>query len=245
MSDLIIDDKLYLRIMSCIGYPIISDDDLGVDSDFIKDVLIYPAIVTYYKYFPKKNKQIYNISSTFSIPFPNTNVIGVVEARANNNLLGGDLRTLSPIINSLNINVSTMSGTRVFGTGNDYGMFQARLYKNMERQGTVEESRTFRIDVDENNRLIEGYLNMSGLLQVTWGEMSLDTSIIPYKRQEEVITLAKANVLQYFGEVRNQGSSQLPVEMTGEGLLERAREYREKIETIWNEFTKVVIMRGS
>ena len=44
MSTLTIDDYSYHRILTCVGWPIITEADLKVDSDFIKDYLILPPL---------------------------------------------------------------------------------------------------------------------------------------------------------------------------------------------------------
>jgi hypothetical protein len=240
-----IPDPVYTRIMSSMGFPIVSEDDLGVSKDFIVDTLIYPAVLYYFKFFPKKEKLIYQVDMNFQIPFPDDSTIGVLDARLNSNVLGGGTHIMNPLINEANITAVSTGGSRgMWGTGNDYGYGMARTAKSFERQGIIENTRTFRINVDESNRLVDGFSNIFGRLQVTWAKSSSDWADVSFRRQEETIDLAKAYVLRYFGELRNQATSQLPTEMTGDGLLTRSDALQEKIETLWTEFSKVVIMRG-
>lgn len=243
---LTIPDNIYNRIMTCVGFPIISEDDLGVPKEFIVDNLITPAVQMYYKFFPIRERQLVAIGMQFSIDFPDDLTIGVLDARLNSNMLGAAITpTQNPLINDMNISVVSQGGARgMWGTHNDYGYSQVRIGKSMERQSIIENTRTFRFSVDENNRKVDGFSNIAGWVQITWAKMSEDWAKVSFRRQEEVIDLAKSYVLQYFGELRNQASSQLPTEMTGEGFLDRASTLRESIETKWSEFTKVTIQRG-
>lgn len=245
MSVFIIPDPIYARIMACMGFPITNEEDLGVEKDFIVDTLIGPALLAYYKYFPIKQRQIFIVDMEFEIDYPDDSVIGITDCRINSNVLGGGTHVMNPLVNEMNITIASGAGNRgMFGTPNDYGYTQVRYGKALERQGVIENARTFQVVSDENARKIIGFTNIMGRLNVTWARMSYDWKDISFRRQEEVIQMAQVYVLEYFGGIRKQASSQLPVEMSGDDLLEKAEKLKEKITEIWESFPKVVIIRS-
>jgi hypothetical protein len=242
---LTIADSIYNRIMASVGFPIVNEDDLGVNKDFVKETLILPAMMYYYKFFPIRSKVIYSVDMSWEVPFPDSNTIGVLSCRMNSNVLGGGTHVQNPLINEQNITIATSGGSRgMWGTQNDYGMTAARTMRSNERQGIIENARTFRYQTNENTRVVEGFTNIFGRLEIEWAKMSENFADISFRRQEEVIMLAKAYVCEYFGGLRKQATSSLPTEMTGDDLIEQADKWREKVETLWQEFTKVAIQRG-
>ena len=231
--------------MACVGFPVLTTEDLGVSKDFIKDTLIGPAMLYYFKFFPIKEKLIYSVDMSWEIPFPSNEVIGVLSCRMNSNVLGGGTHVQNPLVNEMNITIATSGGSRgMWGTQNDYGYTPARTMKSNERQGIIENARTFRYQTNENTRIVEGFTNIFGRLEIEWAKMSYNFADISFRRTEEVVMLAKAYVCEYFGGLRKQATSSLPTEMTGDDLIEQADKWREKVETLWQEHTKVAIQRG-
>jgi hypothetical protein len=231
--------------MACVGFPVINSEDLGVSDDFIKDTCILPAIMYYYTFFPVAEKVIYSVDMNWEVNFPTNETIGVLSCRMNSNVLGGGTHVQNPLVNEMNITIQTSGGSRgMFGTLNDYGYTAARTAKSNERQGIIENARTFRYNVNENLRVVEGFTNIFGRLEIMWAKMSYNWADISFRRQEEVIQLSKAYVCEYFGGLRKQATSSLPTEMTGDDLLEQGQKWRELIQTKWESFTKVCVIRG-
>jgi len=239
-----IPDSDFKQILSVIGYPIVTLEDLGIAQEDILDIMIDPAMNYFFTYFPKLNEQTYQISTSFNIAYPSDNTFTAVDVRINPNLRLGGAKSMSPLVNEYNIRISNGSRKRMWGTENDYGYSIVRIMEEQERQAGVNRVKTFNFNVDEYNRQVTGYSSIFGTLKITWAEKIDNWQEIPLYRKRDALDICQIYVLEYFGGLRNQAVSSMPVEMTGESFLSRASEMREKLETRWKEITKVKIIRG-
>jgi hypothetical protein len=248
MSTSLIDipDQFYNMILTAVGVPIISLEDLTsgkMSDEDIKNSLIWPAMQLYFRFFPKLNIQEYMVTTTFSFPFPNENTFGVRDARLNTQLIGGGQVYNNPFIDELFIQRTLSRSIGKYGTKNMYDFTESKITEMMERQGAMESSKAFRVRADPTNRVLEGFTNIIGKLKVSWAEWSTDWTDIRFERQLEVVDLARSYVLKFFGDLRQQVSGGMPAELTGADFIERADKLEEKVLESWKQFTKVVIMR--
>ncbi len=242
--ELTIPEQDFNVIMSAVGYPVITIDELSNKAMTRKDIednLIYPAMEEYYRYFPLENTQECYISGDYSIPFPDDETIGVVDARNVLRTFGGQGSPNSPFL--LELMVSRARGT-TYGTRNDYDFFQAKQFNRLETQGVLESVRTSKYKVNYEDRTLEGFTTVAGRLKVTWGKIGYDFSKIPFKHKRDVIRLSQAYILQFFGSILQQAAAQVPVDVSGDSFVERAEKLRDEVITRWKEFSKVVIIRG-
>src|SRR5208282_1440973 len=245
-AKVIIPDHYYNMILTSVGVPIISIEDLtgGKMSDNdIKNFLIFPAMQLYFRFFPKINIQEYMISTVFSFPFPNDNTFGVRDARLNTQLIGGGMVYNNPFIDELFVQRTLSRSIGKYGTKNSYDFTESKITEMMERQGAMESNKAFTCRPDPTTRTLSGFTNVIGKLKVSWAEFSQDWNDIRFERRLEVVDLARAYVLRFFGDLRKQVSGGMPAELTGDDFLAKADKYEEKIIDAWKNFSKVVILR--
>lgn len=244
MSTLNISDYDYQRILTSVGYPIISESDLGVTPAFIKDHLILPALKeNFFKWFPITESQQISAGTSFSVDFPDENTFGVTDVRLV--VQGrGAIRTGNPLINELNIKVKEGSYQNKWDTGNDYGYAEVFEMERARAQSVVSTNKSLRKHVDYQNRKVTGYTNVTGDISITWAKHSNDFDDVPFKFKEDVIKLSQSMVLQYFGRLRNQSTSNLPTELDGTDFIDRADELYEEVMQKWRQYTKVVLIRN-
>lgn len=242
-TSLIINQSNYHRILSCIGYPIVSVSDLGLTDDQIKDLFVLPVLrENYFVFFPKKNRQQYSISSSIDIDFPSTETIGVIDARLNAYPNEGATKTANPLINQLNITGRGRSQKK-WGTKYDYGFTSVKIMERMETESTIQSDKAFKVYVDRENSKLVGYTNVYGELSVTWAYYSNVWEDIEQRFNEDAIKLAQARILEYFGMLREQSVGDLPEELGGTEFLSKAEDYRNSVMEKWQKYSKVVILR--
>lgn len=244
-SDIIIPDNIYNRILTCVGYPVISEDDLGVSQENILDLFIGPALKNvYYKWFPILGREEYDIDTSFSIDFPDDETFGVVDSRL---VWRGSSTTFgqSNVFFDLNkVDMQSSFGRNKWNTGNDYGYTQVYYSKRAFEKARINDRKSLKQWIDYNNRKIEGYTNTGARLAVTWAKWSNNWSGVQFKFEEDAIKLCQSYILQYFGNLLNQGTGDLPTELNGDSMIDRAETLYDEVITKFKEYSKVVIMRG-
>lgn len=236
---LTINQNHYDEILTEVGYPIITPNLLELTENQIKNLLIWPALREFFKWFPITSEQQIQASSTFEVDFPNSTTFGVVDVRLTTSAYRGSGVTANPLINETNIKVSR--GGR-YGTRNNYEHAVAMYTEKLERISAIEYQKVFRVRTD--NRKVYGYTNTLGVISIIWADYSEDFNDVPFEHISEVIKLAGANILRYLGMLRNQDTSDLPNEMSGDEFISRADELEETIIDEWKKHTKVVITRS-
>jgi len=246
MSQLTLPDDIYQRIMTCMGYPIVSETDLEVTRDQVEDLLILPALKNiYFKWFPVKEEASYQVNSTFSVDFPDEQTWGVLDLRLNTRPYYSTIKTGNPLINDLNIRQAESRGyANMWNTGNDYGYSEVYYAEKARRQSITDTYKGFKKTIDYANRKVTGYSNITGQLSIIWAKYSLDWASVDFRFEEDVIKLAQSYVLHYFGSLRNQISTSSPDDLDGGELISRAEELYEEVTEKWKNYPKVVLLRG-
>lgn len=246
MATLQIPDDIYQRILTIVGYPVVEETDLGLTPDQIKDLLILPPVKNvYFSYFPRTEQANHTVSSTFNIDFPDEQTFAVRDARINTRPYHGGGKVANPLINELNIRIRQGGGMgmKMWGTENDYGYSQVKIFESRERQAYIEEDRATYIFVNYDERRLEGYTNTYGDLAVDWAKWSNDWSHVRFHHQEEVIKLCQAYIAEYFGNLFNMNNANVPNELEGADLLSRADDLRQEVMEKWAARAKPVVLR--
>jgi len=239
-----IPDTDFKQIMSVMGYPIVTLDDLGIEREDIDDTIIAPAMYYYFTWFPKISEETFEIGTYFDIDYPRNTIFTAIDVRINPNMRIGGARSQSPLVNEFQVRYGGTGRKRMWGTDNDYGYIYVKKYEELERVASVNSIKTFNYNVNDTTRKVTGYSSTFGTLQVKWAEQSLDWSEIPLYRKKDALEICQIYLLEFFGNLRNQAINGIPVEMTGEPLLQRASEMRERLETRWKGMSKIKIIRA-
>jgi len=242
---LTIPDTIYKRIITCIGYPILSESDFKITSDDIKELFILPVVRDlYFKRFPLKEFTSHQVSSTFSIDFPDADTWGVVDLRLNTAEFSTAQKSGNPLINEINIKqTGGLNGVNMWGTGNDYGFTEARYMNQSYQNASKATYQAFKKIIDYPNRKVTGYTNTMGTVSITWAKYSEDWANIDYRFEEDVIQLAQSYILQYFGGLRNQMNTSMPDEVDGSDFIDRAETLYDRVIEKWKKYPKINIVR--
>lgn len=243
MSNLVINEQDLQFILSRIGYPFVTEDLLEINFEQVKDVCILPALHDYFKWFPIKSQVTYSASGTYSIDFPDDFTYSAIDVRINTGR-NGQSATTNPLINSTFIRQTSSRGSGMYGTRYDYGFDRSYYIERLEGQSSIDMYKSTKFNVNYTDRVVEGFTNVSGTLQVTWAKYSNDFNNVPFQRKREVSDLASAYLLRFFGELRLQGEMvDLPIAFDGQAFIDRAEELETKVIESWENFTKAVVIR--
>lgn len=231
------------RVLAEVGFPIVDYDDLKITEKDVLDLFIRPAMQKYFVYHPNLHKTKQNIQQNikFEIPFPTDDTFGVLATRIA--LVGA-----SDVPPKFNVFREFRHRT-LYGSGrgnlydNPYYTRDVRLAEQSANISYINLSRTGNMEVDRTERVLRGFSTVAGELVVTWARSSDKWADVRVEHEGDVVDMAKAYALRYFGMLRSQMDSNVGVTMNGDVFLSRADSLEEKINEKWENGTKVVVMR--
>jgi hypothetical protein len=242
---IIIPDDKFNQIMTCMGYPFITEKDLEIDFTQIKEMLISQAVLDYYRWFPIESYTTVEVATTFEIPFPSPEVFSVKDLRIATRKGGAQITGNAFVDERMIQSTGGKYGRGMYGTRNGYGFETAMISRRAEVQSTIDSNKAFKWRVLENQKKITGFTNVVGTVEIVWAAWSEDWQYVAFSRQNDVIKLCQAKILDYFGRLRQQQSvPDAPVELNGEVLIERAKELNEEVYNKWKSYTTPILMRG-
>lgn len=224
-------------ILSEAGFPIVEYSDVGLTEADAIELFVWPAMQIYFSFYPKILKSTYPISGAVNIAFPDPLVYGVANARVALNSTG-QLTSYNPLhYNGFRQAVS--AGRR----GDPYNTPDVRIAEESAAMSLISLRKAGNFDVDTEARTLTGYSNVTGQLIVSWAKYSESFSSVKFIHQQDVIAMARANALRFFGMLRNQQDPNSGVALNGEQFITRADQIEEKITEKWHMATKVVVLR--
>jgi hypothetical protein len=232
------------QIKKVIAYPIA--DDLLLTDEQIKSLILKPELDRYFRKFPIKTINEYQVSlnSETPIPFPNIGTYGVVNAR----LVGKDKMTATGTsfwdlvaYNALGLNTrhSGMYGVRGF---NPNALRQMTIQKRAEI-ATLTNMGTIALRVDQANRILYAYSSIPGRVNVVWASASNDFSKVSFEYKWDVIQLCQAGILDHLADASSMLENASEVNINADALRARANELRTAILDEWKAIPDVVVIR--
>lgn len=243
-SNVNISEQEYNEIIAEMGAIAFGESELPYTEDQIKSYAIYPALREYFSYFPIQKRTGVTVTGEFSVPFPDENTFGIVDARLNTSYSTGK-KSDSPFINSLLYSSKRGSyGAGMYGTQNDYGMDVAQHYLRSETRASIDTNKAFYVNVNAAEKQVEGYTNITGELVVTWAKFIPDMDSVEFVRKKDVIKLSKAYFYRMLYMLFGLQEDNIDVSFNYALLEDRANDLEEEILTKWREHSKIVILRG-
>jgi len=244
MPDITIDRDTLDEIMVATGFPVITMDDLEMTELDIRRLLIWPALRTFFRWFPLRVENQYDLNiADYSFDFPRPETYGVLDARLTTARTRAGAITANPFINAQNVSI-TQKYQGVYGTPYNYDMTLTRQFEVIERQSIIDMRKAFRVHVDNQNRKIYGYSNINGKFSVAWADYGTDFSQVPFDKLDDVINLAASHILRAFGRLRGQQNSDTPNSFNYTEFIDEADRLRDEVLDKWRSYTKPVLLRG-
>jgi len=231
------------QVLSEVGFPIVTYEDLKITEKDVLDLFVRPAMQRYFAHNPNQYKTTQNIQQNvkFELPFPTDDTFGVLAARVA--LIG-----TSNVPAKFNIfreyrHRSIYGSSRNNVYDNPYYTREVKLAEQAANFSYINLSRTGNMEIDRTGRMLRGFSTIPGELVITWARCSNKWADVRFEHESDVIDLAKAYALRYFGLIRSQMDANTGVSLNGDTLLTRADAIEEKIKEKWEGRTKVTIMR--
>lgn len=253
-SSLIIDDDDINRILIEVGVPFISLTELEYSRDDICNYMIWPAVQTYYKWFPIETVASYNLpDANFRIAIP-TWAFTALKAMLNPGFPVGPVPN-NPLYRYFDEVLMSISPRGAFSTPNinssrrqgfvDTMSFSTYILERAARQGIINYGTRQRIRIYTVQGYVTGYTTRRGVLEITWGSMSNYWNDIPFNRLDEVRDLAKAYTLRAFAMLRSQARSDIPGSINYEHFMTRAEDLERRTLDLWQASSKSAIVRAT
>lgn len=234
------------------GVPFININELEFTRDQIIATMIYPAIRTYYKWFPIISMGRYPLADTnFNIPIP---AYAFTAQRAYINP-GYPISNIqgNPLIRYFDEVLMSISPRGAFSTPNlnssrrqgfvDTQSYATYILERAARQGIINYGTRTRVRIYIQQGMVLGYTTKRGVLEIEWAMMSNQFTDIPFNRQDEVRDLCKAYILRAFAMLRLQAKSDMPGVIDYTEFLNRAKELEERVTTLWQDASKPAVIR--
>jgi len=103
----------------------------------------------------------------------------------------------------------------------------------------------FHIERKGDKKVLVGYANRTGSLEIHWALASNDWADVEYARQPELRKLCTARVLRALGMLRGQVKSDIPGQINYDMFIQRAKELEDEVMAFWKEIPRVAVIRGS
>lgn len=251
-----IDEQNLNMILNELGIPFITLEEMEFDRDRIVNLMVYPAVREYYKFFPVLSIGNFPLSNnSFSIPIPPDPIFTAMEARVIQGVPVASQGITNPLTFFFDEVLMNVAGganggfsTPGYATNRRRGTqsmtnISTTVLERAVRSGIVNYSQRNRLRISVQDGMVSGYSTIKGTLQITWGAWNPTFSSIPYNRQTEVRQLATAYALRSFGMLRSQANATIPGVINYDKFLTRADDLEKKITELWQASTKSVLVR--
>lgn len=244
-----IEDKHLNQIKKVLAFPDV--DNLLLDDNQIKDYCIAPALQKYFTKFPIKEMTSTPMGSgvELTIPFPDTYTFGVVDARITDiGMIGGSGGAFWDIVQFQAFQSNAIRGkTGAYGKRNynPSALQQATENKRHQYKSYQNAYVTNKITMDYDNRQLLAYSSSSGRLNITWAKYSDDFSKVRYERQQDVIKLCQAELLQNLvdsSDILVDSASEITINV--DALKDKAEKLTESVMEKWNEWPDVIYIHA-
>ncbi len=247
---LIIDDDELNRVLIDIGVPFIKVEELEFSREEIINLMIWPAVQIFYKWFPIETIGIYPLpGNKFNIEMPSWAwgcirgwvIPGYPVGNVTNPLYRYFDEVLMQISPSGPYRSPSVNSHRRTGY-QDNMAFATFALERAVRSGIINYSKRTRIQINNQGRSVTGFSTQRGSLELVWGSYSNLWSDIPFARLDEVRKLAKAYVLRSFAALRLQAKTDVGT-INYEQFLNRADSLESDVIGLWKASAKNVVIR--
>jgi hypothetical protein len=238
-------------ILSEIGVPFISYDELEYPREVILNTMVKPALEEYFKWFPKVEVVSYPVRSINSqeYEFP-TGAYDIIRVSSIQGGSGGQRSNI--LLNYFDEVVWNKGGASSgYTTGGKLhtrtGGWDTMSLDRAARQGMINYATRTHYSVLTKNgkKYLEAYTNKIGSLDVHYAMQTLDWNDVDFARKPEVRKLATSYVLKAFGRLRAQAKSDIPGTVDYSHWVSEADTMKKEVIQDWKQLAKASgIIRG-
>ena len=256
-EDISIPDGELEIILTDIGVPFITYDELEYSREKIVDLMVRPALEEYFKWFPKVMVQTLPVTNSYlqETPFPE-DAYDVVHVGVNQGVTGsGVSNTLLRYFDEVVWMAGSPATSGGFAGGGsrrprthtmDWG---GMMLDRAGRQAVINYGTRIHQDVyrdDDGNKILRTSSNKMGTMEIHWALKSFTWNDVEFARLPELREMARGRVLKGFGAIRSQAKSDLPGTVDYKDWVSIGEEMITKVRADWMELVKTSgVIRGS
>ena len=241
-----ITDSYLNLIKSALGYPTEDGEFLLTDPQ-IKEFCIAPAPRQYFAKFPYSVQTEYDISfnELLSVNYPDEDTYGITDARITHQEYPTADSSWTNFLYTAQYNnqVSTKNFGRAGYNPNSLSQASMTAYQALRSKANM--SKTIRIHVNHEERLITAETNRGSKLLVTWAKYSDDFTNVRYNYIQDVIELSQGHMMKHAA--RTMGifqNTNMPVNINYDFLNSEGDALLTKVLDKWNEISGVLLIKN-
>lgn len=257
-----IPEDIYQICLRPLGSPFITEDELEYTRDQINELAIKPALMHYFKWFPKiQIEQVGLTGKEQEIQYP-TGAYGVVDFSIQQGNMGfAGVGSLGEVSNPLLRYFDEMvyiTGMGAGLTGNYSGTnapttqtsnVNSMLLSRASQQAYANYSHRYNLHTiikEDGNRYLQFYSNKRGQAEIHWAMQTLDWNDTSLARRPELISLIEAEIKLLFANLRRQAKSDTPGLIDYNTWIAEANDTISKVTQDWQKIVKSQgVIRGS
>lgn len=254
-----IEESDYTRILSVVGYPFITEEELEYTREQITDLAIKPALEEYFHWLPKAYIQTETLVTSketeieaptgaydvlhYSVQQGGTSVgTGFVT----NTILRSFYDGMYGVMNTANLTGSFYGNTSPKTSSGSTGNY---LVSRAATQGMINYSNRNHLDKYTNadgKLCIRIYSLKGGVAEIHWAMRTYDFNDVEFAQRNNVIEYAQANVKLLFANLRKQARGDIPGNYDYSSWVSEAEATKKDILTEWKALVKASgVIRGS
>lgn len=263
-TEIIIDDTNLQLIMSEIGVPFLSFDEVEYSRETICNMCVLPALRRYYREKPiikRETKGPYAACQVVKFELPkNCTGIRRAEFRQGGQMSEGGFTSAKAFaIEQYMIGGGPQGGR--FGRGVRYnkpvpgytgigaaGSTQSlAMMQRAAQQAVSNYYKRVRFNIEklpDGRKIASGYTSIGGSLDIEFKYWSPDFSLVDFDDLEIVIKHAKSYVMRNIGALRTLVKTDTPGALDVSGFQNRAQTLEDEVNKYYNERPKVAVLRG-
>jgi hypothetical protein len=239
-----ISDYYLSQVKKVLAYPNV--DQILLTDEQIKLYAIAPATVDYFSKFPIESTTEHSVSTSTEndIDFPDSTTFGVTDAR-----LVGKMTTWGTGSSFWDL---VYYNTMFEGSNNSgsYGIWGynpgfKRQQTSFKKQAIASRANEATLDIRINNvnRKVTLFTNISGKANVTWAKYSENFDDIKYVYLNDVIELAQSYLKEHLADTTGIITKNLEIDIDSDKLKSEALELKRKIMDKWAEIPSIHVIR--
>lgn len=248
MSQTVIDKQYLNQIKSVIGYP--KTENIILTDDEITEICVGPALKDYFRKFPLVVDQSFTMIGETTIDFPDDQTYGIVDIRACD--VGGvlpgqggsfwDVLAYQQIAGASFKKYSGAYGIKGYNPSN---LIETKELYRMKLRSYQNTYTTIKFHIYPNDKKVVIYFSVTSVANISWAKFSNDFGDVLYQHINEVLDLAKANILLHLADSGSMlTDTQLETTINSDALKDRAEKLRDGVMTKWNDIPSIVYLHN-
>lgn len=261
IDNVLISERDYNNILTAIGYPVIDTETLSylITEDQIKDLVIAPALETFFQFFPKRTPISISAAGTTGVQEIKENIpsnaFGIVSLQFVSqsasslgvSVMDAGLFYQNPFFTSSQIysmgSGGGVGGTAVYGVPFSYGFETQRFQKLFYAKSLEASTKAYWYRFDPATKTLFLKSNLAGNFYVDFACLENNVDNIDFTKKQSFLRYCKGALKLQIADTLSLVETELPVQLNKDLLKEDGNSLIEKELQYWQEASTIPAMR--